>query len=239
MRKTNRNSLTKTVALMLLITMIALVLISGTFAKYTSSVTASDSAVVAKWDVEVNGTNIAPTDHEEVTFDIFDKSGVFDLDGASFPMETVAGTNDTDVKDGAETAIVAPGTWGFVKFELENKSDVNALYSIDLTELSTTLPLQFSVDGGNTWKAAIGDSAISASAETPYSVGTGKLVSVQNEKAEGDSSTASKTVYLMWKWDFEDSITTDAEDTAFGVAGATDSAPTCDVTAKVVFTQID
>ena len=47
----NENIIVKFTAFVLLLTMIVLCLVSGTFAKYTSYFTAEDMAVVAKWEV--------------------------------------------------------------------------------------------------------------------------------------------------------------------------------------------
>ena len=59
----NDNSIVKFTAFVLLITMVVLCLVSGTFAKYTSEFNGTDSAVVARWNVS-DGDALK-------TFDIF------------------------------------------------------------------------------------------------------------------------------------------------------------------------
>ena len=86
MNKDNR--LVKFTAFVLLITIIAICLVSGTFAKYTSEATASATATVAKWSIEVNDTEIAVTgDHDTIEFDLFETIN-----------DTVDGNAETDVK---------------------------------------------------------------------------------------------------------------------------------------------
>ena len=45
--------ITRFAILILALTMITLMIVSGTFAKYTSSATGSDTATVAKWSIKV------------------------------------------------------------------------------------------------------------------------------------------------------------------------------------------
>lgn len=48
------NKLAKLTALVLLVTLAALILVSSTYAKYTSSANVSDTATVAKWSIKVS-----------------------------------------------------------------------------------------------------------------------------------------------------------------------------------------
>ncbi|MBQ4633915.1 MAG: hypothetical protein IJB71_01035 [Bacilli bacterium] len=96
---------------------------SNTFAKYTSTITGSDSSVVAKWDVS-DGDALA-------NFDIFGISKIYDTNGnTDFTQDGVV---DTDVAIGTTDGIIAPGTWGKFSFTLSNNSDVNSLYTVDYT----------------------------------------------------------------------------------------------------------
>ena len=49
--KMKNNKLVRLVVIALLITMVGLILISNTYAKYTSTIAGSDTAIVAKWSV--------------------------------------------------------------------------------------------------------------------------------------------------------------------------------------------
>lgn len=153
------NKLVKFTIFVLLITIVAICLVSGTFAKYTSKVSGKDTAIVAKWDIELNDNKIMETD--TVSFDLF-KS-----------------VNDTNVKKETEEgkpSIIAPGTTGSFVLKVENLSQVTAKYSIAFETTETTIPLKFAVgtvDENTVWKDSIEDLnvtddviAIDAEAET-------------------------------------------------------------------------
>ena len=226
-------SLTKLTAFVLLVTMIALIIISGTFAKYTSEYDGEGTAIVAKWDVTV--TDLAGREYAaDETINLFDVSNVYELkDVTDF---TATGTNDTDVADGDDTngnkAIVAPGTWGKVGFKVNigATNDVTVRYGVDITALTTELPLQFSTDG-TTWKTA--DEIKTAIETKPYAIAE---KTVQPRAAE-----SSNTVTLYWKWDYEvgsdaDTIANnDKADTTLGKDGN----KTCVIKAKLGATQVE
>lgn len=108
------------------LSLISTSLLSGTLAKYTTSVTVEDTAKVAKFaftmtDKEPSGSGTGNTQTETgttaVTFKIFE-------------------TNDTAVADGTtDQKLIAPGTNGKFNFEFKNTSDVAVedSYKIELT----------------------------------------------------------------------------------------------------------
>ena len=57
------------VALLLVMCLASSCFVGGTFAKYSSTAEGSDSAVVARWSIDVDGTDIAVED--TVAFDLF------------------------------------------------------------------------------------------------------------------------------------------------------------------------
>ena len=137
--KSKDNNLTKAIIFILLITMIAMILVSGTYAKYTSSAKGTATAAVAKWAFNVNDTDIAT--NETVTFSLFDT--VKDEDGSE----------ETDVAAG----VVAPGTSGEFTLKLQNASEVKAQYGIDYTITNANnVPIQYSVNGGE-WSSDLAD----------------------------------------------------------------------------------
>lgn len=149
MEKTNTNTHKKRKIVALLLCMaLAITSIAGAaLAKYTTNVSANDTASVAKWHFEVNDVNMTPADGEaEMTFDLFNT--IMDTDGASA---------ETDVK----TDLIAPGTSGKFDVKIENLSEVNAVYSLDYSiENTSNVPLQFSLDGAD-WKSDINDLDVS------------------------------------------------------------------------------
>jgi hypothetical protein len=149
MEKTNTNTHKKRKIVALLLCMaLAITSIAGAaLAKYTTNVSANDTASVAKWHFEVNDVNMTPADGEAaMTFDLF--KTIMDTDGASA---------ETDVK----TDLIAPGTSGKFDVKIENLSEVNAVYSLDYSiENTSNVPLQFSLDGAD-WKSDINDLDVS------------------------------------------------------------------------------
>lgn len=213
MIKRKISTTTKVMAIILLITMVALTIISGTFAKYTSYFEGSDTATVAKWVVGFDG---------DKTINLFSNTGVYDLNEVTDKndLSSEKGAVDEDVvKSGKK---VAPGTWGKVTLSVTNESDVAAKAKLAIKEINTTLPLQFSVDG-KTWVKA--DNAVNGVDFKEISLEVGSTAKV------------TKTAELYWKWDFEtDPVkTNDDTETELGKAGTA----TCDITVSATFTQVD
>ena len=113
MKKDNR--LAKLGVFALLITLIALILVANTYAKYTTAKDFESSATVAKWSIKLNGKDIIQ--NEEVTFDLF--KTIKDTDNSI----------ETDVTSGK----IAPGTQGSFDIKVRNDSEVTAEYEISFT----------------------------------------------------------------------------------------------------------
>lgn len=131
MRKNKLGSLT---TLVLLLTMVALILVSGTYAKYTTERSTADTAVVAKFvvDAKVNGNAMS-------SFKLFDT--VTEADGTTAEAEVAADR-------------IAPGTGGKFDIVLSNGSEVKVNYSLKFTETNNSnVPIEYSTDG-TTWKTA-------------------------------------------------------------------------------------
>ena len=138
MNNTRKRSsmMVRLVAALAVTMMFTMCFVGGTFAKYTSSATGTDSATVAKWDIKVGGTNIATND--TFTFDLF--KTIKDSNGTA---------DETDMSP-VDGTIIAPGTRGSFDIVIKNDSQVNATYAIDYTVTTTNnIPVKFSVDGTN------------------------------------------------------------------------------------------
>ena len=138
MNNTRKRSsmMVRLVAVLAVTMMFTMCFVGGTFAKYTSSATGTDSATVAKWDIKVGGTNIATND--TFTFDLF--KTIKDSNGTA---------DETDMSP-VDGTIIAPGTRGSFDIVIKNDSQVNATYAIDYTVTTTNnIPVKFSVDGTN------------------------------------------------------------------------------------------
>ena len=137
------NRLAKLGDFTLLITLIALILVANTYAKYTTAKDFESSATVAKWSIKLNGKDI--TQNEEVAFDLF--KTIKDTDNSI----------ETDVTSGK----IAPGTQGSFDIKVRNDSEVTAEYEISFTtENNNAIPVEFSTDGTN-WKNDISEITLS------------------------------------------------------------------------------
>ena len=124
MRKHNKTL--KAVAFVLLVTLIALILVSSTYAKYTTEYSGTDTAIVAKFSVGADNVE---------SFDLFNT--IYDSDGT---------TEETDV----DSDLIAPGTSGLFEIELENSSEVTVEYTLSLSETNDSgVPIVYSTDGTN------------------------------------------------------------------------------------------
>lgn len=115
--KKNENKTSKFVCIVLLLCVIAMILVAGTYAKYTSSAKGTATATVAKWDITVNDTTLG-VEEETIKFDLF-----------------------------AGKTMVAPGDEGSVDVVVANNSDVDAEFGVNFEVSGSTIPLQYSLDG--------------------------------------------------------------------------------------------
>ena len=210
MNRKNNNSL-KTFALLLLIVMLALILIASTYAKYTTKLTGSSDTTIAKWAWTINNNDVSKDD-TEFTFDLF--KTIKDTDGGT----------EADVT----TQKIAPGTKGSFSIEVTNASDVNAEYSLTLTETKAT-----AVSSANIEYSIVGTDEAS---DWTNDIGTFNFTNTR--LAIG----ASNEVVLYWRWAFYDDANQDKADTlvGFAAAGATDDADkSITIKADLNFTQVD
>ena len=210
MNRKNNNSL-KTFALLLLIVMLALILIASTYAKYTTKLTGSSDTTIAKWAWTINNNDVSKDD-TEFTFDLF--KTIKDTDGGT----------EADVT----TQKIAPGTKGSFSIEVTNASDVNAEYSLTLTETKATAVssanIEYSIVGTDEAKDWTNDIGTFNFTNTSLAIG------------------ASNEVVLYWRWAFYDDANQDKADTlvGFAAAGATDDADkSITIKADLNFTQVD
>ncbi len=193
-------------------TMLTTCVLGGTLAKYaTDSGKLAADGTIAKWKVNVNGADITKLSGK---IDLFD--AVFDT-ATSDPSLLGAGQPDDEIK---EANMIAPGTWGDCSMEIENASDVDANIAVTLEkDTSNNLPLQFSTNG-DSWSDDL--TTVLSGFDTNFEAGQ------------------TKTVNLLWKWDFDASgeDTNDSRDTAIGTA-ANDSAEKSILDVTITATQKD
>ena len=127
-----KNRMMRLASILLVCVLLSTSVISGTFAKYTSSATTNDSAKVAKWSVLVNDEDVAGTTEKSITIDLFNTV-----------LDTKTGEKETDIEANDGT-LIAPGTKGSFVIELTNSSEVNATYDLVFTvENEDEIPIEF------------------------------------------------------------------------------------------------
>lgn len=211
MKKKNYNWI-KIFAILLLLVMLVLMLIVGTYAKYTTEVEGSDSSVVAKWAWQINDADVSQS-NTEFSFNLFDT--IKDTDG----------NNETDVK----STKIAPGTKGEFEIKVENLSEVNAYYNLTLNETK----------GQDVSSAKIEYSIIGTDEATDWTtnINTFNLTDTVLEM-----ETGSKTITVYWRWAYSPSVAQDNTDTTVGFAAAnsaSDANKTITIEATLNFTQVD
>ena len=158
---------------------LSLTLVSGTFAKYTSTVTGKDSAAVAKWAFQYGNNEGALTDIDlvstkEISFNLFDTI-----------LDTLGGA-ETDVVANK----IAPGTKGSFQFVVKNVSEVNATFDLTLELTGAQVPFQYTIQ--------VDEGAASSASTT--------LPMLNNQAINRNAST---TITITWEWPFEGNDETD------------------------------
>lgn len=201
-----KNKMMRIASVLLVAVLLSTCAISGTFAKYTSKATASDTARVAKWDIEVEDTNIAVTGAQPtVTFDLFNCTDTnVDTDGS-----------------GAEK-VIAPGTAGSFELTIENLSEVKAKYTIELSETNAgNIPLKYSIDN-TTWVDSVAELTMTALTDQEIGMNATKNQTVYWKWVfEGTAEGAHAGQ-------------TDATDTELGIAGTATVTITATITVTQV-----
>jgi len=212
-----KNRMMRLASVLLVLVMLTTSVISGTFAKYTTSVGDSDSARVAKWGF---GT-------ASITFE--------DLFADSYP----------NVADGSDDlAIIAPGTEGEVTFEFTNTGaapevayeivvDTNGSGIHSNIENNPNIVWQLDDNGFGTW-----DELLAAIA------GLSQARVEANELPEEFGAGGTHTV--SWKWIFDetadnkedDTVNQDTMDTNMG-DGAVSTEQSVTLVVNIRATQID
>ncbi len=213
-----KNTMMRLASILLVCVLLTTSVISGTFAKYTSTASGTSTATVARWsftamgsEIAVNGT--APT----LSFDLFNT------------IKDTGMATESDVQTGK----IAPGTAGSFTFKVQNTSEVTAKYTVTLKQTANAydIPIQYSLTGEDgTWKDVIdGNNGLNMSGMTDV------VLEIGSEE---------KTHTIYWRWAFDENVSghhakqSDAGDTFLGVT-AQGTAPTITIQATITATQVD
>ncbi len=169
------NKMMRIASVLLVAVILSTCAISGTFAKYTSTATGSDTASVAKWDIKVEGTQIAVSPAATVSFDVFNT------------LKEADGTTAEANVSATDGSLIAPGTGGSFELNVVNNSEVSAEYKVTYTQTNNSnIPVEFTLtpNDANSWKSDIADLSMSDFAAIAMTNGTADI-----------------TIY--WRWDFD------------------------------------
>lgn len=213
-----KNKMMRLASCLLVAVLLTTSMISGTFAKYVTTASGSDSARVAKWGFDT--TTI-------VMEDLF----------ASTYGDTVAG------KDGAE--VIAPGTEGkqVIKFDTVDSVAPEVDYKFDVTASTTAAPTNTILTNPNIKWAFYAEGTDPAWGTFDAMLTSIKAQSVP--KVEANALPALSDNYVVaWKWIFDenaanketDTVNNDLNDTAMGNA---DTLEEINLEISITATQID
>ncbi len=219
-----RSIMIRVMAVLSVVMMFTMCFVGGTFAKYTSSGSGSDSATVAKWGVTVTET-----------------AGTFAETYAKDDNEFTLATTTVVSTDGD---VVAPGTSGnMAAFTIEGTPEVAVRIAFTGTlELGDKwvdsssayyCPIEIKV-GDNTFKGTDYNSANEFEAAV-----NAKIATFKKDYAAGTdlSTIGSDAPAISWKWAFEGN--NDVKDTYLGDQATTVNAATITLSVTATVTQID
>lgn len=228
-----KNHTLKLAGILLALVLVTSCFVGGTFAKYVTEGTGSDSARVAKFGVTVtaNGTMFAKE---------------YDTD-----TENVKGTIARSVL--STDKVIAPGTKGsMVSMTLAGKPEVavNVRYTANVTLSNNWVYKADESETGEFYcpiKIKVGDEIYFGydypSAEKFKNAVETAINGYSDNYAPGTDLTKAKAPAVSWAWAFEDNAVsakqTDVKDTYLGDQAAKDKAATIDLEVVTTVTQID
>lgn len=161
--------------------LVATCFVTNAWAKYTKSVTAGDSARVAKFVVEANH-NDKDMMHETFTLDIFTTA-----------MSNIYKDSTNKVN---EVKLIAPGSHGQFQVEYVSKSEVAVQFEMSaVVANSHSIPLQWSLDNIH-WNSSLDTVLDDATEVLAATDGTYEL---------------SEIINVYWKWEYEGNDVFDTE----------------------------
>lgn len=217
--------------LMLVLTLISTVMISGTFAKYTSTYAGQDTALVARWSfgVKEGDTELgAPDDTPIKQLDLFKHNYITHIN-----------------QKAGDDYIIAPGVNDDFTISMTFLSDVDAKVTVDFgvnaSSTEANLPIEYLVDGDTKWvsvsdleKAFVAQVVANSSGKALAAENPDNTFTFVKSGVDDTSQDLSRTVSWRWAFDgYEQSAegseipafaSNDVTDTGFGKASAVDAA---------------
>lgn len=196
--------------------LIATCFVSSAWAKYTSTVSATDTARVAKWEVSM----VAGAD--EVMNST--KLTLFDTTFKNIKKETI----NTD----GTTKLIAPGSTGQFSFVVNSSSQVSVQFDFDADVTNANnIPLKWTVKLGDEVVYSNGDDLETGikNANVLYKANT-----TDDDITGYKTVTGAQTITIIWNWAYEVDDAGNTADTGLGTAGSA----TCTVKLSMTATQV-
>jgi len=235
-RKLKKDLWVKLAGLAIVLTLISSSLVSGTYAKYTNTVSGGQTVRVAKFAFNLkkgaDGSGATLGDQssssDEAVWSIFDH-----VDSGLYGSGTIAE---------GQNRIIAPGTTGSFGVQLQNLSEVKVGVTFTVLETNAgSVPIYYTIGADTQRYSAVLDGDTYDGTETyqgmdDFATEMGLQAATLAAVKAGDAAT-TKDLSIGWTWAFESAGTnqSDAGDTALGIAGT--ATVKLKVTAAV--TQID
>ena len=203
-----KNKMMRLASFLLVAVLLSTCAISGTFAKYVTTVSNTDTARVARWGFTGENAEIAITDLFKTGYDNANVNGYTDViapgttNQATFVFEYTAGTPDAVAAPEVAYSLVVSTDGSTCADAIKNNANIKwAVLKTSELEGGNTVP----VAEWKTWDEMI----------------------TEIEGLDGDESFDAKelapisnTSYtIAWKWDFSTDAAGDAADTAMGNVG--------------------
>jgi hypothetical protein len=224
-----KNVMMRVASALLVAVLLSTCVISGTFAKYTTSGNANDTARVAKFGVEVVANGSA--------FGHFYKS-------AGGTISYIYDSSVDSVASSNGDKLVAPGTKGDVvamSITGTPEVDVKVTYTAALTLSNWTVggaeycPIEITV-GSTTYKIGVNATDI-ADLEGQVEAAINGYSAEYSANTNLNDTGIVAVPSISWEWDFEGND--DVKDTALGDAAAAGNAATITLDITTTVTQID
>lgn len=217
-----KNKTMRLAACLLVMVLLTTSMISGTFAKYVTEGSGTDTARVAKFGVSVtaNGETFANTYTEEgaayATVESKDKVVAPGTDGEMVSVK-LSGQPEVTVKVSYEGS-----------FDISDNWMVDGVFYCPLVITVNNTPID-----GATFSSAEAFEAAVNKAITDYSAEFGPGTDLSAEDVAGAA------LAISWKWPFSVSTANDAKDTWLGNQAAAGNPATVTLAVKTIVTQVD
>lgn len=176
--------------------LVATCFVTNAWAKYTTTVYATDTAQVAKWDVwATDGDTPFTSDVTPVQIDVFTTS-------MSNIYKDGSGKNTIDSKK-----LIAPGSKGGFTFTIGSKSQVAVRYQVTVTDPGTTIPLK--------WTVLVDGVEVAKDKATLIECFNDSMKDFTFDPTDGVTGL-SKEITINWEWPYEVSAEQDKADTLLG-----------------------